>query len=137
MSDPTTKEALELLAKVSKCATKRAFHSDLEALVTKFERREEFCARRDAFIQKLMMSRPEDNAYAARLLELAKIGHQYYSGRELIPDEFETLERHGLVHCSFGPSLSRTLEITASGRQAANGCAAHREQLAQAEAVPA
>ncbi len=69
--------------------------------------------------------------YQAALSDLAQRGGKWKFGpREWIPDEFERLERAGLVVCHFGAAdlfspfiRARELTLTANGKTAVEACA--------------
>lgn len=76
-------------------------------------------------MSKLLLGR---DCYRVALNELNRSGGQLrYSPKEWVPDEFEALERDGLVRCEFGehdPFAStlraRVITMTDRGRDAAN-----------------
>lgn len=134
MTEPTSQEALALIAKAAQYATHPAFFHQLEAIVNSHERAERHRLWCEEFIRAMLEGDPRKAAHLHWLKKLARTGWRHYSGAAWIPDEFEDLERAGLVHCSFGAHLSRTLEMTARGREIAAAGSSERAASQQQDA---
>ena len=115
----------ELLAAVTEYLEDKVFACRLENLVV--EHRRLLASRADAetFISRLLDVSNVDSRlhlYAQKLQELQQRTTLTYSETQWVPNEYEALEQHGLVHCRYGAKNSaglsrRTLELTEAGRR--------------------
>lgn len=116
----TPAELSALLSKtISLAHADPAFAARLQGLIADQEVRQAKLAQAAEYAQELR-SNPAD-LRATQLCKLAKRSELYYSPQEWVPSEFETMERLGFVHCSFGHTefagvrRARTITPTEAG----------------------
>jgi hypothetical protein len=100
-----------LLAKVARYLADATFERRLSSLLAEQEARVAQERRQAEYADKLVeMGSANAKACAVSLLELARRKNWLFSEREWVPDEFQSMEDHGLVKCFYGSKNSQGLQ---------------------------